>query len=69
MATPRSSARQDSSITSAAVIGTCGVIALVGIIPVGQKLTISSLYGVKGCGKDRALPLGHLCPLRAPAGM
>ena len=29
-------------ITSAGVSGTCGVMAFVGIIPVGQKLTISS---------------------------
>jgi hypothetical protein len=42
MATPRSSARQLSSITAAGLTGTCGVMAVVGIIPVGQKLTISS---------------------------
>jgi hypothetical protein len=42
MATPSSSARQASSITSSGAMGTCGVIALVGIIPVGQKFTISS---------------------------
>src|SRR3954469_7343081 len=50
MAAPRSRARQESSITSSGEIGMWGVIALVGIIPVGQKLTISSGYGVSGNG-------------------
>ncbi len=44
MVMPISYARRTSSTISPMLIGTCGVISFVGIIPVGVKLTMSSIF-------------------------